>query len=66
MPKQSLYEGAVLVHPENPDEEDTELAVEPTSLLATSQDAAETKLTRKVPQGYDGTEDRWEVVVRPM
>lgn len=66
MAKQNLFEGAVLVHPEDPEEDDTELAVEPTHVLATSKEAARTRITRQVPKKYEGREDNWEVLVRPI
>lgn len=64
MAKQSLFEAAVLLHPEDEEEDDTEIILQPTQMLAADSEAAGLKAIRQVD--HDGGEDRWEVLVRPF
>lgn len=64
MAKLQLFEVAVLLHPEDEEEDDSELLLEPTEILASTNDAAGLKAVRRVD--HEGEEDRWEVLVRPF
>ena len=67
--KLNLFQYAVLLHPKkNKDgyDDNTELLVEPTTMLAKDDKQAGIKIARQIPEGHLDSLDRVEILVRPF
>lgn len=70
MEKSKLFQYAILWHPtakQVKDEGSKSLViVEPTTILASSQDAAAMAAAMEIPQNYKGALDQIEIALRPF
>jgi hypothetical protein len=64
--RKTLFEIAVLLHPDDDSNESTQILVNPTYILASDTNAATILAAREIPEDCLDKLDRVEVAVRPF